>query len=89
MLYRDGVQTSVTALNSGTVEGQTAAYFSSQNYTITQTVTFLEKPNTASAMTYSVRPYGNTAAQTSNAMTWSHTTLTLIELDGSLVTINP
>ncbi len=88
-LFRDGVQTSATALNSGTVIGEIAAYFSSQNYTMSNTITFLEKPNTASAITYSVRPYGNTAGQQSSAMTWSNTHLTLIELDGSLVTINP
>lgn len=88
-LFRDGVQTSATALNSGTVIGEIAAYFSSQNYTMSNTIHFLEKPNTTSAITYSVRPYGNTGAQQSSAMTWSNTHLTLIELDGSLVTINP
>ena len=86
-LYEGSTKLTATGLNSSNVEAGAIHYDSADDYYAYISVSWLYKPNTASAITYNLYTYTNTGGQGNQIVYWGDARMRLTEIDGSIVTI--
>ena len=86
-LYEGSTKLTAPGLDSSTVAADAFHYDSQDDYYAYLSLSWLYKPNTASAITYNLYTYTNTGGQASQTVYWGEARMRLTEIDGSIVTI--